>query len=87
MDYCHQQESKCKGKTLSYNVVCSSSRETKIDIASLTDSKEEEIVLAAAQSVPPVVGALSDQQYLKKYDEEVQSSSKPTKEPVKQSMK
>ena len=66
-------------------MVCASSREAEIDIASITDWKEKEIVLTTEPSAPPVDETRSHQQYLKKYDEAVPSSSKPTKEMTKQS--
>jgi len=59
--------------------VCGSSREAETNVASLTDSEEEEIVLVAKQNTPPMTGTRSGQQYLKKYDEAVLSSSKPAK--------
>ena len=81
------KKSKGKEKTPSYNAVCASSREAGTDVASLTDSQEEEIVLPAKQSASPVAETRSSQQYLKKYDKAVPSSSKSTKEPAKQSTK
>ena len=68
-------------------MMCAFSRETETGVASLIDSEEDEIVLAARTKCPPVAGTRSGQQYLKKYDETVPSSSKPTKEPAKQSTK
>jgi len=42
-------------------MVCASLREVETDIACLTDSEEEEIVLAAEQSALPVTGTRSGQ--------------------------
>jgi len=67
-------------------MVCASSREAKIDIASLTDS-EDTIVLATKPNAPLVAGTHSGQSYLKKYDDMVANLPKPTQEPTKQSMK
>jgi len=53
----------------------------------LTDSDEGKIVLAGEQDAPPMAGTRSGQQYLKKYNEAVASSSNPTKEAIKQPMK
>jgi len=68
-------------------VVCASFREAKTDVATLTDSEEEIIIIAAEQNTPLVAGTWSGQQYLKKYDEAMASSSKLIQEPVKQSTK
>ena len=57
-------KSKDKAKASSYNVVCASSREAEIDVASLTDSEEEKIILAAKQDAPPMTRTRSGQQYL-----------------------
>ena len=67
--------------------MCASSREAETDVASLTHLEEEEIVLAAEQGVPLMAESLSGQQYLKKYDEAVASSSKSTKEATEHPMK
>jgi len=76
------RKSKGKRNALSCNVVCASSREAETDVASLTDSEEEENVLVGEQSAPPMVETRSDQQYLKKYDEAATSSSpRPKKQP------
>ena len=81
------KKSKGKAKTFSCNVVCASSREDETYVTSLTDSEGGKIVLVVEQSAPLVAGTRSGQQYLKKYDEMVPSSSKPTKEAAKQSTK
>ena len=54
-------------------------------LLSLSNSKEEESVLAVGQDAPP----MSKMQYgnLKKYDEAVASLSKPTKEIAEEYMK
>jgi len=54
--------------------MCASWREAEIDVASLTNSEEEEIILAKEHNTPDVVGTQSGQKYLKKYDEVVPSS-------------
>ena len=81
------RKSKSKGKVSSCNVVCASSIDAEIDVTSIADEEEEEIVLTIEQRAPPLAETRSDQQYLKKYDEAVASSSKPAKEPTKQSTK
>ena len=68
-------------------MVCSSSREAKIDVPSLTDSEEETIVLATELNTPLIAGTRSGQSYLKKYDEVVANPPKPTQEPTKQPIK
>jgi len=55
--------------------VCpNTSREAKTDVASLTDSEEETIVLAKEPNTPLVAWTHSGQSYLKKYDEVVANS-------------
>ena len=53
------RKSKGKEKAPSCNMVCASSREAETDIASLTNSEEEEIVLAAEQNAPLMAGTQS----------------------------
>jgi len=77
------RESKGKVKASPCNVVCASSQEADTDIPSLTDSEEETIVLAAELNAPLVAETRSGQSYLKKYDEMVANSPKPTPEPTK----
>jgi len=67
--------------------VCASSREEEIDAVSLTDSEEKTIILNVEPNAPLVAGTHSGQSYLKKYDEMVANSSKPTQELTKQSTK
>jgi len=81
------RKSKGKAKASFCNVVCASSREAEIDVPSLTDSEEETIVLVAELNKPLVAETRSDQSYLKKYDDMVASSPKPTTEPTKPSAK
>jgi len=50
------RKSKDKGKASVCNMICASSKEVEIDVASMTDSEEEEIVLTIKQSVPPMAG-------------------------------
>ena len=68
-------------------MVGASSREPEIDVASVTDSEEEIIVLAAELNAPLVAETRSGQLYLKKYDEMVTNLPKPTPEPTKPSTK
>ena len=81
------RKSKGKTKGSSCNVVCASSRETETDILSITDSEEETIVLVVELKQSLVAETRSDQSYLKKYDDMVASSPKPTTEPTKPSAK
>jgi len=53
-------KSKGKARVSSCNMVCSSSREPETDVTSLTDSEEEEIILAVEKEAPPMAGTLSD---------------------------
>jgi len=80
-------KSRGKAKALPSNVVGASSREAKTDVASVIDSEEETIVLTAEPNAPLVAKTHSGQSYLKKYDEMVANSLKPTSEPTKQFMK
>ena len=47
-----QRTSKGKEKASACNMICAFSREAETDIASITDSEEEEIVLTTEQSAP-----------------------------------
>ena len=76
------RKSKGKAKASPCNVVCASSQE--IDVASLTDSEEETIILAAEPNAPLMARTRLGQSYLKKYDEMVANSPKPTQRPTKQ---
>jgi len=80
------RKSRGKAKVSPCNVVYTFSKEAKTDVFSLTDSEEEIIVLAAELNAPLVAGTHSGQSYLKKYDEVVANTPKPTQEPTKQSM-
>ena len=81
------RKSRGKAKVSPCNVVGSSSRKVKTDVASVTDSEEETIILTAEPKAPLVVGTRSGQLFLKKYDEMVTNPLKPTPEPTKQSTK
>jgi len=81
------RKSRGKSKASPYNVVCVSSRKAETGVPSLTDSKEETIILAAEPNAPLVAGTRSGQSYLKKYDKMVKNLPKPTPEPTKQSTK
>ena len=72
---------------MSYNVVCTSSREAETDVPSLTDSEEEIIVLAAEPNQLLVAETRSGQSYLKRYDEMMAIPPKPTTESAKPSTK
>ena len=67
--------SKIKAKTSSRKVMCTSSKDVETNVASLIDSEEERIILAAQQDTSLMVRTLSGQWYLKKYDEAMASSS------------
>ena len=53
------RKSKGKAKASPCNVVCASSREAETDVPSLTDSKEETIILAAELNAPLIPGTRS----------------------------
>ena len=78
------RKSRGKAKDSPCNVVCASSKETKTNVPSLTDSEGETIVLAVEPNTPLIAGTRSGQSYLKKYNEVVASPSKLTQEPTKQ---
>jgi len=59
------RKSKGKAKASSCNVVCASSRKVEIDVPSITDSKEETIVLVVELNKPLVAETRSGQSYLK----------------------
>jgi len=50
------RKSKGKAKASPCNMVCASSREVEIDVPSLTDSKEETIVLAIESNASLIAG-------------------------------
>jgi len=77
-------KSKGKGNASSCNMVCTFSTEAKIDVASIIDSEEEEIIPATLQSAPPMARTRPSQQYLEMYDEVVPSPFKQAKEAAKQ---
>ena len=81
------RKSRGRAKASSCNVVSVSSRETEEGVASLTDSEEEEFVLAVNQDAPPIFKNYSSKQYLKKYNEVMASLPKPTKETTEPPMK
>jgi len=60
---------KGKAKASSSNVVGISTRETKEDVAYLTNSEEEESAFAADTGAPPTSKTRSGKQYLKQYNE------------------
>ena len=81
------RKSRGKAKASSCNVVCASSQEVETDIALVTNSEEETIILAEEPNAPLMVEPRSGQSYLKKYDKIVANPLKPTPEPTKQSTK
>ena len=77
------RKSKGKEKASSCNVVCAFSRETTIDVPSLTDSEEETIIPAAELNELLMAETRLGQSYLKRYDEMVASPPKPISKTTK----
>ena len=77
------KESKGKAKMTSCNMISTSLKEDDAETSSLTDSEEEEFTLAAERDSPVEAGTRSGKDYLRRYDEAVESSSKTIEEPVK----
>ena len=67
-----------KAKASPCNVICASSLEAETDVALLTDSEEETIVLATEPNAPLVAWTHLGQSYLKKYDEMMENLLKST---------
>ena len=61
-----------------------STAEEDVDIASLTDSENEESAFIAEPEIPPMAGTRSGKQFLRKYDEAEVSSSKPVEKVAEQ---
>src|SRR3954469_4644884 len=79
---------KSRGKTKQANVIIASSIEPDSDVNSLTDSEEEEEVLAASVAGPLAATTRSGQPYLRNYDEapvqQLEPSQKTVTEPAEQ---
>src|SRR3954462_7513164 len=60
---------KSRGKTKQANIIIASSVEPNSDVNSLTDSEDEEEVLAAGVARPLAAATCSGQQYLRNYDD------------------
>src|SRR5256886_7216699 len=73
---------KSKGKTMQANVIIASTIEPDSDVNSLTDSEEEEEVLAAGVAAPLAAATRSGQPYLRNYDEAPVQQLEPSQEPV-----
>src|SRR3954465_15310767 len=79
---------KSRGKTKQANVIIASSIEPDSNVNSLTDSKEEEEVLAASVVGPLAAATRSGQRYLRNYDDspvqQLELSQEPVTEPAEQ---
>src|SRR3954468_9375444 len=73
---------KSRGKTKQANVIIASSIEPDSDVNSLTDSEEEEEVLAASVAGPLAAATRSGQPYLRNYDDAPVQQLGPPQEPV-----
>src|SRR3954467_7600946 len=72
---------KSKGKTKQANVIIASNIEPDSDVNSLTDSEEEEEVLAASVAGPLAAATRSGQPYLRNYDDAPVQQLEPSQEP------
>src|SRR4051812_4993200 len=79
---------KPRGKTKQANVIIASTIEPDSDVNSLTDSEEEEEVLAASVATPLAAATRSGQPYLRNYDDapvqQLKLSQEPVTEPAEQ---
>src|SRR5438270_9246331 len=77
---------KSRGKTKQANVIIASSIEPDSDVNSLTDSEDEEEVLAARVAGPLAAATRSGQPYLRNYDDapvqQLELSQEPVTEPA-----
>src|SRR5204863_1665887 len=73
---------KSRGKTKQANVIIASSIEPDSDVNSLTDSEDEEEVLAASATKPLAAATRSGQPYLRNYDDAPVQQLEPSQEPV-----
>ena len=83
----NRKKAKGKAKASSCNMIGVSTVEEETNIASLTDSEEEEeFVFNAGPEIPPA-GTRSGRQFSKIYDEAVAGSSEPKGKAVEQPLK
>src|SRR5256886_1080738 len=73
---------KSRGKTKQANVIIASSIEPDSDVNSLTDSEDEEEVLAASVARPLAAATRSGQPYLRNYDDAPVQQLEPSQESV-----
>src|SRR3954469_12636453 len=73
---------KSRGKTKQANVIIASSIEPDSDVNSLTDSEDEEEVLAASVAGPLAAATRLGQPYLRNYDDTPVQQLEPSQEPV-----
>src|SRR5204863_2064297 len=73
---------KSRGKTKQANVIIASSIEPDSDVNSLTDSEEEEEVLAASVAGPLAAATRSGQPHLRNYNDSPVQQLEPSQEPV-----
>src|SRR3954465_13617650 len=71
-----------RGKTKQANVIIASSIEPGLDVNSLTDSEDEEEVLAASVARPLAAATRSGQPYLRNYDDASVQQLEPPQESV-----
>src|SRR3954463_10379412 len=75
---------KSRGKAKQANAIIASTIEPDSDVNSLTDSEEEEEVLAAVVAGPLAPATRSSQPYLRNYDDAPAQQIEPFQEPVKE---
>src|SRR3954470_3531524 len=73
---------KSKGKPKQANVIIASTIEPDSDVNSLTDSEEEEEVLAVSIAGPLAAATCSGQPYMRNYDDAPVQQLEPSQEPV-----
>jgi len=78
---------KGKANASSSNMVSISTRETEKDVASVTNSRDEESAPVADTGTPPASKTRPGKQYLKQYGEPVANSPQPVEEAIEQSMR
>ena len=79
-----RRKSKGKVKVSSSNVVSIPTRETEEDVASLTNSGDEESAFVADTGTPPTSKTRSGKQYLKQYGKPIVNSPQPAEEAIEQ---
>ena len=84
----NRKKAKGKSKASSCNMIGVSTVEKETNVASLTDSEEEEeeFIFNTEPEIPPV-GTQSGRQFSKNYDETVAGSSEPKGKAVEQPLK